>query len=124
MPDATSSGAEQALLTFLKHNEGTDSVYAIEESGALGALRAARVLGLDVPAELGIVCGLDGPALRESWPPITGIDLKPELVGRRAARQVIEYAEASVKRALKTVVPFSIQGRRSTDGAARVLNGQ
>jgi DNA-binding LacI/PurR family transcriptional regulator len=124
VPDATSSGAEQALLTFLKHNEGTDSVYAIEESGAFGALRAARVLGLDVPAELGIVCGLDGPALRESWPPITGIDLKPGLVGRRAARQVIEYAESSVKRALKTVVPFSIQGRRSTDGAARVLNGQ
>jgi DNA-binding LacI/PurR family transcriptional regulator len=118
--EATSSGAEQALLNLLRHNDGTDSVYAIEESGALGALRAARVLGLDVPAELGIVCGLDGPALRETWPPITGIDLKPELVGRRAARQVIEYAEASVKRAIKTVVPFSIQERRSTDRSARV----
>jgi DNA-binding LacI/PurR family transcriptional regulator len=121
---ATSSGAEQALLTLLKHDDGTDSVYAIEESGALGALRAARVLGLDVPSELGIVCGLDGPALREAWPPITGIDLKPELVGRRAARQVIEYAEASVRRATKTVVPFSIQERRSTDRRARVLSRQ
>ena len=117
---ATSSGAEQALLTLLKHDDGTNSVYAIEESGALGALRAARVLGLDVPSELGIVCGLDGPALREAWPPITGIDLKPELVGRRAARQVIEYAEASVRRAIKTVVPFSIQERRSTDRRAQV----
>ena len=84
--EATSSGAEQALLALLSHNDGTNSVYAIEESGALGALRAARARGLDVPAELGIVCGLDGPALREAWPPITGIDLKPELVGRRAAQ--------------------------------------
>jgi len=46
---ATSSGAEQALLTLLKHDDGTDSIYAIEQSGALGALRVARVLGLDVP---------------------------------------------------------------------------
>jgi DNA-binding LacI/PurR family transcriptional regulator len=119
---ATSSGAEQALLTLLRRNDGTDSIYAIEESGALGALRAARVLGLDVPAELGIVCGLDGPALREAWPPITGIDLRPELVGRRAARQVIEYAEAKVKRAIKAVVPFSIQERRSTDRRAQRLS--
>ena len=122
--EATSSAAEQSLLTLLSHNDGTNSVYAIEESGALGALRAARARGLDVPAELGIVCGLDGPALREAWPPITGIDLKPELVGRRAARLVIEYAEASVKRAIKTVVPFSIQERRSSDRRAQLSSGQ
>jgi DNA-binding LacI/PurR family transcriptional regulator len=122
--EATSSGAEQALLALLSHNDGTDSVYAIEESGALGALRAARARGLDVPAELGIACGLDGPALREAWPPITGIDLKPELVGRRAARLVIEYAEAGVKRTIKRVVPFSIQKRRSTDRRAQMLSGE
>jgi DNA-binding LacI/PurR family transcriptional regulator len=119
--EATSSGAEQALLALLRHNDGTDSVYAVEESGALGALRAARARGLDVPAELGIVCGLDGPALREAWPPITGIDLKPELVGRRAARLVIQHAEATAKRAIKRVVPFSIQHRRSTDRRAQLL---
>jgi DNA-binding LacI/PurR family transcriptional regulator len=116
---STSSGAEQALIALLHRKGGTDSVYATEESGALGALRAARALGIDVPSELGIVCGLDGPALREAWPPVTGIDLKPELVGKRAAGQVIEYAETGVRRAAKTMVPFSIQERRSTDRSAR-----
>jgi DNA-binding LacI/PurR family transcriptional regulator len=111
---AASRSAEQAVLALLKRKDGTDSVYATEECGALGALRAARSLDLDVPKELGIACGLDGPTLSEAWPPITAVDLKPQVVGRRAASQVIEYAETSKGPATKTLVPFSIRRRRST----------
>jgi DNA-binding LacI/PurR family transcriptional regulator len=110
----TSERVAGTVRGLLESGHRPDAIYATDEGGALGSLRAARALGLDVPEQLGIVCGLDGPTLSESWPPITAIDLKPGVVGRAAARELIQFVEDAVAPPRRTIVRFSIKERRST----------
>jgi DNA-binding LacI/PurR family transcriptional regulator len=102
------------ICELLKSSDAPDAIYATDEAGALGALKASRKLGVDVPQDLGIVCGIDGPMLSEAWPPITAVDVRPALVGERAAHNLLERMRTGVDPSQPNTVPFVMRKRRST----------
>ncbi|MGE0238487.1 MAG: LacI family DNA-binding transcriptional regulator [Parvibaculaceae bacterium] len=106
--------AEAAIKSQLLSDEPPDAIYATDESGALGAVRAARALGLEIPRDLGVICGFDGPLLQEAFPPISAVDILPVTIGRRAVAELAELVTTRQVKDTTEPVPFSIRVRQST----------
>jgi len=70
-------GAREATADLLAGAEPPDSVLALTEDSAIGALDAARAAGIEIPADFQVASLVDGSRLRESDPGITSFDLDP-----------------------------------------------
>jgi DNA-binding LacI/PurR family transcriptional regulator len=81
--------AAAVTTTLLEGSPAPDAVYATNDTGALGALRAIRAAGLRAPDDIGIVAEMDTEALRLSDPPISAIDVHPVRLGREAVRLLV-----------------------------------
>jgi DNA-binding LacI/PurR family transcriptional regulator len=103
---------------LLERDPRPDAIYATNDATALGALRAARAAGLDVPGDLGIVAEMDTEALRLADPPLTAVDVCPSDVGRAAIRLLVDLAEGSATAPRTSVVATSLVARSSTGGPA------
>jgi DNA-binding LacI/PurR family transcriptional regulator len=108
------ASVESALATQLCYRTRPDCIYAPDELGAIGALHAARAAALEVPRELGIICGLDGPLLQDTSPPISAIDIHPELVGRHSVERLFRMTSSDVAVREGPLVPFTLRARAST----------
>jgi DNA-binding LacI/PurR family transcriptional regulator len=74
----------------LLDRERPDAIVAQAERYTPGVLRAARERGLAVPGELRLAAAVDSPGARDADPPITAIDLQPDLQGAAAAEMLID----------------------------------
>jgi DNA-binding LacI/PurR family transcriptional regulator len=79
----------EACRRLLSGPNPPDAVVALADRYALGALRAASDLGIEVPDELLVAAGVDSHASAEIQPGITALDLHPE---RSAAAAVAMLA--------------------------------
>jgi LacI family transcriptional regulator len=87
---STESGyaSTRSLLTNNPH--GVDGLVCACDTIAIGAVRAAKDLGLQVPADLAIA-GFDNIRFsRDLDPPLTTVQVPKELMGELAARRVID----------------------------------
>jgi LacI family transcriptional regulator len=104
-----------ALTRLLSTTPSPTAIICGSERIALGALRVARDLGLDVPAALSIV------ALGESWvaqastPSLTAVSLPLAALGEQAARMLLkQMAGESPVPALGTVPVATLTTRGSS----------
>jgi LacI family transcriptional regulator len=83
------------------------AIFASNDEMAAGVLHAARMRGIDVPAQLSIV-GFDDTALAEHlWPPLTTVRWPIRTMGRAAAIKIIHPEEAAQQpsRFLSDLIP-------------------
>ena len=81
-------GGRDALDALLADGAPLDGLLAYNDVIAIGALRRARALGRDVPADLAII-GFDGLAIGELVdPPLTSIRIDTRRLGTMAVEQV------------------------------------
>lgn len=85
--------ATKATLSLLKEYPDVDGIFAGNDTMAIGALRAAQMLGVRIPAELSIV-GYDGIAMGEVvYPELTTMAQPIYDMGALAARMLIKMIE-------------------------------
>jgi hypothetical protein len=84
--------AAPVMRAFLSRPDRPTAMVTESDSTALGALMAARALGIRVPGELSIVGFNDQAEAAASDPPLTTISSPRRLLARRAVEMLIEAA--------------------------------
>jgi DNA-binding LacI/PurR family transcriptional regulator len=101
--------AMQALL-----DRGVDGVFAASDSMAMGALRAIRQRGLDVPGDVAVV-GFDGfSASQNSVPPLTTIRQPVAETATRAVEVLIELISGESTAPTSIVLPVELVVRSTS----------
>lgn len=91
--DFSSAGGHQAVKSLLRRQPELTAVFAGNDLMALGALRAAAELGLNVPRQLSVV-GFDAIELGSFiHPALTTVGCSIKDLGREAGRALIERIE-------------------------------
>ncbi|MGH2389505.1 MAG: LacI family DNA-binding transcriptional regulator, partial [Chloroflexota bacterium] len=86
----TEPAYDAALALLSSHAGRLDGLVCACDTNAIGAIRAAKELGLRLPADLAIA-GFDNiPFSRDLDPPLTTVQVPKELMGALAARRLID----------------------------------
>ena len=86
---ATFDGGESAFLRAWEDGVRPTAVLSMSDAAAAGVLRAARHIGLSVPAELSVVGFDDLPLTRFTDPPLTTVHQPVRRKGEEAARMLL-----------------------------------
>jgi LacI family repressor for deo operon, udp, cdd, tsx, nupC, and nupG len=112
--DWSASSAYKAALRLLKIKQPPTAIFAQNDRMALGALRAARDLGLSVPGQLSVI-GLDDMPLASYFdPPLTTMRQDMFAIGRTAARLLVRAVEQPQARHQQLRQPAELIIRQST----------
>ena len=113
--------ADEAARLLLDHDHAPTGVLCFSDVLALGVVRVAVQLGLDVPGDVSVVGFDDNPLARRSRPTITTVRQDVAGKGRAAAaelRAAIDDARAGVRNAPRHVVlPTQLLVRQSSGPA-------
>jgi DNA-binding LacI/PurR family transcriptional regulator len=91
--DYTDDGGEKAMDRLLQCGADIDAVIAASDLTAVGALRALRRAGVDVPAQVAVVGFGDEWIAARSEPPLTTISQNPVQLGIELARLMVAVLE-------------------------------
>jgi DNA-binding LacI/PurR family transcriptional regulator len=104
--DFSESGGELAMAKLLQQHPDLDGVFAASDAMAIGALRALKGAGRQVPAEVALIGFDDVPAAESTRPPLTTIRqplgdmakalinlLLEQIAGRSGERQLVYPTE-------------------------------
>lgn len=94
--DWTAASGDVGLHTLLAKSPDIDAVFASNDQMALGALQAARRLGLRVPEDLGIVGFDDIPEAAYFYPSLTTIRQDPQSLGEFAVDKMCTLIQARI----------------------------
>jgi LacI family transcriptional regulator len=92
--DWTAESGEACLFRLLEQIPTLTAVFACNDQMALGALRAARKLGRDIPGDLAIVGFDDIPEAPFFFPPLTTVRQNLAQVGQQAIIMLDKVLEA------------------------------
>jgi len=92
--DWNAASGDVGLQTLLTQSPDIDAVFICNDQMALGALQAARRLGLMVPQDLGIVGFDDIPESAYFYPPLTTIRQNARKLGALAVERITNLIEA------------------------------
>ena len=123
----TSSNVEDdaiiAALTILARDRRPTAMLCFSDIAALGALRAAGQLGLEVPGNLSIVGFDDSPVARRAHPPLTTVRQDLVAKGRLAAVSLVSVmgldGSRPSSRGRHHVLPTELVVRETTGPAPR-----
>lgn len=102
-----------AALRLLQAKERPDGIVAANDEIAMGALRAARELGMEVPDDLALTGWDDIPAAVHLAPPLTTVRQPMVELGRRAAVLLTERMERTRTDPRHEVLPTELVVRSS-----------
>ena len=108
------ASALRAATELLGGSVRPDLIYTTNEEGVFGSLQAARMLGLKIPNDLGVIATMETQILANLHPAVTTIDLKPDAIGRRAVELAIHLTRKSTSPAPSGYVDFELNAREST----------
>lgn len=91
--DASEEKLNARIELFLRDNPGIDGVFAVNEEYALTAMKAARVLGKDIPRKLKVVGFTDGVLSKYANPSLTTVSQHGTQLGEKAAEMLIRRLE-------------------------------
>jgi LacI family transcriptional regulator len=91
----SASSGERGLHRLIEKRPDVDAVFACNDQMALGALKAARALGRQVPEDLGIVGFDDVPEAPFFLPPLSTVRQDLDQMGRSAVKELGRLIEAS-----------------------------
>ena len=124
--DWSASSAHKATLDLMKIKQPPTALFAQNDRMALGALRAARDLGLSVPGQLSVI-GLDDMPLASYFdPPLTTMRQDMFAIGRTAAQLLVRAVEQPQAKHQQLRQPAELiirqsTGQRSTKGGGSQL---
>ncbi len=95
--DWTAASGEIGVHNLLAKSPDIDAVFACNDQMALGALQAARQLGIKVPQDLGIVGFDDIPEAAYFYPSLTTIRQNANALGALAVDRMCSFINARVK---------------------------
>jgi DNA-binding LacI/PurR family transcriptional regulator len=95
--DWTAASGDVGLHSLLAKSPDMEAVFASNDQMALGALQAARRLGVNVPQDLGIVGFDDIPEAAYFYPSLTTIRQNAIALGALAVDQMCNYIKAREK---------------------------
>jgi LacI family transcriptional regulator len=105
-------GGYECMQQLLAKN--VDGVFAANDMMALGALRAIREAGLDVPKDIAVI-GFDGvPYAALSNPPLSTISQPIGLLGAETTKALIDLLENDPPEVTHKVLPVELVVREST----------
>ncbi|MBF0672099.1 MULTISPECIES: LacI family DNA-binding transcriptional regulator [unclassified Salinibacterium] len=113
--DFTIEGGYAAAKQLLgSPRERPTAIFAASDEMAIGAILAARDMGLHVPDDVSVV-GIDDHELSEFFG-LTTVAQFPQLQGRMAAELLLDqlHPETRTQGALNTALPFELMVRSST----------
>jgi LacI family gluconate utilization system Gnt-I transcriptional repressor len=92
----TLHGGRQALANLLARHPAMDAVFCSSDLLALGVLTQARVMGVDVPAQLSVVGFGDLDFAADTAPALSTVRINGADIGVQAARFIIDRAAGNV----------------------------
>lgn len=107
--------AERMLAGAAQHGL-PDAVYCLTGRHAAGLQRRLQRAGYEVPTDVMIVAGSDSEQTRNSTPPITSIDLTPEITAKAAVDFLVRRIEGDVESS-PPVIENVLRARQSTNRA-------
>jgi DNA-binding LacI/PurR family transcriptional regulator len=110
----TEGGGYAAARELLEAPDRPDAIYATADTLALGALLAAKSLGIAIPDDLLIAGGTDSGAARTAKPSLTSLNLSPRRIGEAAASLLIELIEGRGSQESNLFVASRVVPRAST----------
>jgi DNA-binding LacI/PurR family transcriptional regulator len=112
--DWSASSAHKAALALMTSKQPPTAIFAQNDRMALGALRAARDLGLRVPEQLSVI-GLDDMPLASYFdPPLTTMRQDMFAIGRTAAQLLVQAVEEPQAKQPQLRQPAELVIRQST----------
>jgi DNA-binding LacI/PurR family transcriptional regulator len=87
--------AHQAATRALAASPRPDAVIALVERFAAGVARAAQASELAIPDDLLLVSGADSYQVREAHPPVSALDMQPELCATEALEMLLDRIEGN-----------------------------
>lgn len=110
--DFTIEGGSTAATRVLSRDDRPTALFAASDEMAIGAILAARGLGLRVPDDVSII-GVDGHELGR-WFGLTTIDQFARGQGERAAEAVLDALDGGPPAPGRGTLPFELVDRGST----------
>ena len=112
----TIAGGYAAGQRLLERADRPTAIFAGNDLQAIGALKAARQLGLRVPEDLALAGGDDIPLLEMLDPPLTTFHVPLFEIGARAAEVLLEKLAGRCEGLQQIVYPPQLIIRRSSGG--------
>lgn len=110
---------EATAREMLRRRKAPDGIYALIDGLGVGVLRAATVAGMSVPEDLKLVALTESSLCAQADPPLTTLNLNPELIAREAVRAVVARIKGcSDQAAPPASIPVELIVRRSCGAAA------
>lgn len=97
---------------------GATAIICGSDLMALGAIRAARSVGLDVPTDLSVIGFDDSPLMEFTWPPLTTLRQRVEAMSEAAVRLLLDAMQGGEVMTDELLFPPELVVRGST-GAVR-----
>lgn len=116
--DYSETAGRVAALELLSAPCPPDAIYAPVDGLGLGALSAARELGLSVPGDLMITACSDSASAAASTPSMTSLALNPEAIGSGGVEMLLALLDAPAEPIANRYVPTKLVVRRSSSPAA------
>ncbi|MDQ1138284.1 DNA-binding LacI/PurR family transcriptional regulator [Microbacterium sp. SORGH_AS 1204] len=110
--DFTIDGGSRAAARLLARDDRPTALFAASDEMAIGAILAARELGLRVPDDVSII-GVDGHELGR-WFGLTTVDQFARGQGERAAEAVLSALDGAQPAPGRGTLPFELVDRGST----------
>jgi DNA-binding LacI/PurR family transcriptional regulator len=107
-------GGEKMVRRLLGGSHPPTAVMATSDLLALGAIRAARSAGVDVPAQLAVTGFDDFEFSAFAHPPLTTVHVPAYEMGRRAAEALIDRIEGATGRPAGCELPVELRVRESS----------
>lgn len=112
--DWSASSGRDALLDFIKKDNLPTAVFAQNDRMAMGVMRAARDVNLNVPGQLSVIGVDDMPLSSYFDPPLTTMQQDMPLIGREAIRKLMEILQNKTVKPSAIKLPAQLIVRQST----------
>ncbi len=112
--DWSASSGRAALLDFVKKGDVPTAVFAQNDRMAMGVLRAARDVNLNVPDQLSVIGVDDMPLSSYFDPPLTTMRQDMPLIGQEAIRKLMEILQDKTVEPNVLKLPAQLVIRQST----------
>ncbi len=112
--DWSASSGSDALLDFWHKKNLPTAIFAQNDRMAMGVMRAARDLNLDVPTQLSVIGVDDMPLSSYFDPPLTTMRQDMPLIGQEAIRKLMDIIQNDTVEQTVLKLPAQLVVRQST----------
>lgn len=112
--DWSASSGRNALLDFVEKKNVPTAIFAQNDRMAMGVMRAARDVNLDVPTQLSVIGVDDMPLSSYFDPPLTTMRQDMPLIGQEAIRKLMEIIRNKTVEQTVLKLPAQLVVRQST----------